>query len=485
MHQVTKQHSGKGENRMQHRTRKTEVFTTAMVSTIILCLLALLLLSHWNIYAAPPQEHTKTLNSSGDWPGFLYSDTHQGNNPNETSLNTSNASSLKLKWKFKTPGALIAEPVIVNGIIYQGSNDGNMYAINATTQQQVWQTFLGRHSIASCPVAYGITGTAAVDSGMVFIGEGYTFYALSANDGHIVWQTSLAINANLSDNVLWGAASVANGKVYIGLASDCDKPLIQGTLYALDENTGNILAMAKMVPDSLVGGGIWTAPTIDATTHTVIVSTGSVEKSPPFAGMSASVVTLDWDTLTVKQFWQVPASERIKDADWGATPTLFPGQNGKTYFGCFNKNSTYYVFDEANVADGPVWQDNLGVGGALAGHNASFATSAYVNGTLFIASALTTINGTIYASSIGAFNSLTGHNLWRWGLTGNIFASLTTANGLLFDGQGKTFEVRDQSNGNVLFTYAFPNGSIKGAITVLGGMVFVPSVDNKLYAFGL
>ncbi len=179
------------------------------------------------------------------------------------------------------------------------------------------------------------------------------------------------------------------------------------------------------------------------------------------------------------------SSERIKDADWGATPTLFPGPNGKTYFGCFNKNSIYYVFDEANVATGPVWKDNLGVGGALAGHDASFATSAYVNGTLFIASAQTTSNGISYASSIGAFDALTGKQIWRWGLPGNIFASLTTANGLLFDGQGKTFEVRNQRNGNVLFSYTFPSNSIKGAITVLGGMVFVPSVDNKLYVFGL
>ncbi|HKF38931.1 MAG TPA: PQQ-binding-like beta-propeller repeat protein, partial [Ktedonobacteraceae bacterium] len=186
-----------------------------------------------------------------------------------------------------------------------------------------------------------------------------------------------------------------------------------------------------------------------------------------------------------KQFWQVPASQRIKDADWGATPTLFPGPGGKTYFGCFNKNSSYYVFDEANVTAGPVWQVNLGIGGALAGINASFASSAYVNGTLFIAGALTTINGTSYASSIGAFDALTGRQLWRFGLPGRIFASLTTANGLLFDGQGKTFEVRDQSNGNVLFSHTFPSNSIKGAIAVLNGMVYVPSVDDTLYAFRL
>jgi len=470
---------------MHHHIRGHKLFIIEILWMLGIASVSFLVVSHLGILAASPPSHATPFASSGDWSRFMYSDMHQGNNPNETILNTGNASALTLKWHFKTPGSLIAEPIIVNGIIYQGSDDGNMYAIDATTHQQLWQTFLGRHSISTCPVSYGITGTAAVDNGMVFIGEGYTFYALNTSNGQIAWQTSLAINSNLADNVLWGAPAVANGKVYIGLASDCDKPLIQGILYALDENSGSIVASAKMVPDGFVGGGIWSAPTIDAATGTVIVSTGSVEKSPPFAGMSASVVTLDWNTLAAKQFWQVPASQRIKDADWGATPTLFPGPGGKTYFGCFNKNSTYYVFDEANVSAGPVWQVNLGVGGALAGINASFASSAYVNGTLFIAGALTTINGTSYASSIGAFDALTGQLLWRFGLPGRIFASLTTANGLLFDGQGKTFEVRDQSNGNLLFSYTFPSNSIKGAITVLNGLVYVPSVDDKLYVFGL
>src|SRR5260370_6900723 len=167
-----------------------------------------------------------------------------------------------------------------------------MYAIDATTHQQLWQTFLGRHSISTCPVSYGIQGTAALDNGMAFIGEGYTFYALNTSKGQIAWQFSLAINSNLADNFLWGAPAVANGKVYIGLASDCDKPLIQGILYALDENSGSIVASAKMVPDGFVGGGIWSAPTIDAATGPVIAPPAPPEKSPPFAPMPPPLATL-------------------------------------------------------------------------------------------------------------------------------------------------------------------------------------------------
>jgi outer membrane protein assembly factor BamB len=458
---------------------------TAFLSALSIALVALLVMAHVSSYAASSTKSPKPSASTGDWSRYMYSDTHQGNNPTETILNSTNVSSLKLKWKFHPASALIAEPILVNGVIYQGANDGYMYAIDATTQQQLWSTFLGRHSIAACPVSYGVTGTAAVENGMVYIGEGYTFYALNAATGQIAWQTPLAINSNLDDNIIWGPAAVANGKVYIGLASDCDKPLIQGVLYALDASTGTIVAEAKMVPDGFVGGGIWTAPTIDANTGTVIVSTGSVEKVPPVTDMSAAIVTLDWNTLAVKQHWQVPAAERIGDADWGATPTFFPGPSGKTYIGCMNKNSIYYVFDEAQVSAGPIWEMKLGQGGRLAGLNASFASSAYVNGVLFIASALTTINNTSYSSSIGAFDALTGQQLWRFGLPGHIFASVTTANGLLFDGQGNIFEVRDQGNGQVLFSYTFPSNSMKGPATVLDGLVYVPAINGNLYVFGL
>ena len=468
-----------------HGIRGKKIFITAILSTMSIALLALLVMPHLSIHAASQQKHVKPFDTTGNWSRYMYSDLHQGNNSGETILNTTNAHSLNLKWTFPVGSALIAEPLIVSGIIYEGANDGYMYAINATTHQQVWRTFLGIHSMSTCPTTYGITGTAAVEGGLVFVGEGYTFYALNVLTGSIVWQTNLAINTNLADNVIWSAPAVANGNVYIGLASDCDKPLIQGVLYELSETTGSVVAEAKMVPDTSVGGGIWTAPTIDAVTGTVIVSTGSVEKVPPVLNYTASIVELDWNTLAVKQSWQVPAAQRIKDADWGATPTLFPGPNGTTYIGCINKNSIYYVFDEANLNAGPVWEQQLGVGGALAGRDASFASSPYVNGVLFIATALTTITGTSYTSSIGAFNALTGQQVWRLGLPGRIYPSPITANGLLFDQENKTLEVRDQSNGNLLYSYTVPANGLKGSVTVLNGMVYLPAVNGKLYVFGL
>jgi outer membrane protein assembly factor BamB len=196
--------------------------------------------------------------------------------------------------------------------------------------------------------------------------------------------------------------------------------------------------------------------------------------------MTVSVVTLDWNTLAVKQFWQVPRSQIVADADFGCAPTLFPGPTGKTYFGCINKSSIYYVFDEANVSAGPIWEVQLGPGGEKGGINGSVASSAYVNGVLYIPTALATIDEQSFGGSIGAFDALTGQTLWRFGTAAPIVGSVITANGLLFDSQGHTFEVRDQLTGTVL--YSFTAGIIKGSVTVLQGVVYIPDFDHHIYA---
>src|ERR1035438_8710759 len=43
-----------------------------------------------------------------------------------------------VKWTFRTHGEVISSPAIVDGIVYIGSNDGNLYAIEEHTGSQKW-----------------------------------------------------------------------------------------------------------------------------------------------------------------------------------------------------------------------------------------------------------------------------------------------------------------------------------------------------------
>ena len=98
-------------------------------------------------------------------------------------LGKSESPSIKSKpselWKFKTNGEVISSPVIVDGVVYVGSNDKNMYAIDAHTGEAIW-TFETGGAIPSTP---------AVSHGKVmFLSYDGFFYALNQEDGSLAWK---------------------------------------------------------------------------------------------------------------------------------------------------------------------------------------------------------------------------------------------------------------------------------------------------------
>jgi hypothetical protein len=58
------------------------------------------------------------------------------------------------KWTFKTDGPIIGSPAIANGVVYIGSTDGNVYAVDQETGKQKWKfkTFASRQ-VTSTPAS--------------------------------------------------------------------------------------------------------------------------------------------------------------------------------------------------------------------------------------------------------------------------------------------------------------------------------------------
>src|SRR5512146_1658457 len=44
-----------------------------------------------------------------------------------------------VKWKFHTSGRVISSPAVVNGVVYVGSTDCNLYAIDLASGTQKWK----------------------------------------------------------------------------------------------------------------------------------------------------------------------------------------------------------------------------------------------------------------------------------------------------------------------------------------------------------
>jgi outer membrane protein assembly factor BamB len=112
---------------------------------------------------------------------------------------------------------------VANGVVYIGSGDDNLYALSATTGDELW-------SFAS-----GFTSSAAVANGVVYVGSGNdNIYALNATTGTELWSFSTG------GEVFSSSPAVANGVVYVG--SD------PGSVYAFSEK-GGLASGSEQRPD--------------------------------------------------------------------------------------------------------------------------------------------------------------------------------------------------------------------------------------------
>src|SRR4051794_25933371 len=174
-----------------------------------------------------------------DWPEYLFGAKHQSFTP-DNSITPSNVGNLHRVWHFKPPPStmagqpppqMFATPTVVGGRVYVGFNNGVFYALNLATGKVVWQRFLGFVPKRTCP-ARGFTSTATVKpnplTGVLTVyvnaGDGY-LYALHAQDGSTIWRSLVAQNStDVNGYYNWTSPAVSNGKVYVGLSSECDNP---------------------------------------------------------------------------------------------------------------------------------------------------------------------------------------------------------------------------------------------------------------------
>lgn len=81
----------------------------------------------------------------------------------------------RLRWHFQTAEG-VSNPVVVDGVVYVGSTDGYLYAVNAMTGEERWRSSLGSSDVA-------------VMDGLVFVaGSDGNLFALDAGTGQERWR---------------------------------------------------------------------------------------------------------------------------------------------------------------------------------------------------------------------------------------------------------------------------------------------------------
>jgi predicted outer membrane repeat protein len=391
---------------------------------------------------SPSEPADQYIYFAADWSGYLAGSAHSSFNAGATSISPGTVANLAPIWQWPPPKspnsgsqADFASPVVYNGVVYVGLANGEMFALSETTHKIVWSQFLGFQTSTSCAGTAGITGTATVAADpvtgapTVYVNapDGY-LYALDAATGNINWRSVVGIpSTTVNDYYAWGSPTVANGKVYVGIASRCDNPLVQGGVLAFDQGTGSQLASWFTLPVGTLGGSVWTSVAV-LPDGSVAVSTGNSGPSPqkPFA---ESLVILDGTTLKPLDSWEIPKSQQIFDSDFGGSPTVFtasPGGVTTTMVGACNKNGFYYAFRANDVHAGPLWQYQMGVpaGSGTAGGGQCDAAAIWDGHQLVIGGGSpTTISGVSYQGSVQAVDPTTGQPIWQTGLPGYVIGT--------------------------------------------------------------
>jgi outer membrane protein assembly factor BamB len=415
-----------------------------------------------------------------DWPTYQH-DPQRSGASQETILSRANAAGLTNLWTFHTGGPIAASASIVGNTIYAGSWDGYEYALDAATGALKWKTYLGRSegTTGDCG-PMGISSAAAVIGNTVYVGAGKPYwYALRASTGKILWRIQTGDELSNGRYYNWASPLIYRGHGYIGIASHCDVPLVPGALWSVDLKTHRVVHRFSVVPRGELGGSVWTSPAVDPSTGIIYVSTGNEGREPASSQPFARAVVALSPSLVAKAVWQLPDSQVLTpDSDWSGTPTLFTTADGKRLLATVNKNGYVYAFDRTHIGLGPVWRAQI------ANPDLNVSSTAFGGGFLFAAGSKGTQAGAVYNGSIRALNPETGAVMWFASAPSSIWPALAYVNGLVIDGAGPQLQVRDASNGHVLFHFK-TGARIYGSPSVAGGRIFAGSSDGNLYAFGL
>jgi outer membrane protein assembly factor BamB len=286
--------------------------------------------------------HTGTLlwsyvvNGSGVPPAVAQGIVYFGSSDdNVYALNAQNGAPL---WTFKTGAFVSSSPTVVAGVVYVGSGDGKLYALNARSGTKLWSYTTGGY--VSSPIA---------TDGVVYFGSSdYNVYAVNAGNGALLWSYK---TGNFAGNL-----AVMDGAVYATSQDD--------NIYALSARDGSLLwryntgspvyscpAVANGVVyvssdkeqiyalNAFTGAELWSFATYDTNSSSPAVANGVVYVGSDDANMYAL------DARTGRRLWSYETGDVVP-----GSPTVV---NGVLYFSSYDTN----VYAFSLTGDGQAKQE--------------------------------------------------------------------------------------------------------------------------------
>lgn len=364
-----------------------------------------------------------SLQESTDWPEFGYDPANTGHNPDGRGAR----SAIGGEWTYQTGNSITAAPVIANGIVYIGSQDGRVYALSHQTGSVLdeWPIDL-EHSIETAP---------AVANGTLYVGDQTgVVHALDAQTGEIEWQFG-------TGGAIDGPPVVDDQTVYVGSTD--------GSLYAINAEVGEQAGTERWSRQ--------TAAPIQSGPAVVPVETGDDGPNRMVYTGNDDGELQAFDASTGSFQWGVELSGSIPGSPAVANETLFVGSLGAN-----PQNGFLHAFDPVTGEQG-WWFDADGA----------------------VVSSPTIADGTVYVGSrsheLYAVDTESGDEQWSIDTGRQITASPVVVDETVYvaneAGSGYAFDTA----GTELWEYE-TGGGISAAPAVANGTVYFASEDARLYA---
>jgi alcohol dehydrogenase (cytochrome c) len=280
-------------------------------------------------------------------------------------IDKSNVAGLAPAWIFAAPGGSRLEtvPLVVGGVMYV-SEPNEVHALDARSGRGIWRWSRQPEPPRTAVTERGPNRGVAVLGDLVYVGTPDAhLVALDARTGAQVWQAKVA---EVEDGYYSPAAPFAiDGKILMGVAAG-DYGL-NGWLDAYDAKTGERIWRWESIPRpgepghetwagnswKTGGGGTWLSGSFDPRLNLLYWGIGN--PAPDFDGdvrlgdnlYTESVVALDADTGKLKWYFQFTPHD-VHDWDSVEIPVLidapFAGKPRKLLLHA-DRNGFYYVLD--------------------------------------------------------------------------------------------------------------------------------------------
>ncbi len=229
-----------------------------------------------------------------------------------------------VKWSFATGAAVVSSPVLDKGVLYFGSGDGSVYAVDAETGMQKW----------SAPTRGAVDSTPAVDHGLVFaVSYDGGLYAFDAASGKQRWRFDTGGERRFEAKALHGQAP-RNQTFFDAWDMYLSSPVVgQGAVY-FGSGDGNVYAV-----DASTGALRWKVATGDV-----------VHASPAYDGSTIYVGSWDsvlyaLDATSGRERWRFQAGRdpvMHNQVGFQSSPAVV---NGTIYVGC--RDAHLYALEAA------------------------------------------------------------------------------------------------------------------------------------------